>query len=83
MATIRVSLNEDVERLLEDLKQDYPALDYPEPFKLALSELHRRRILERSREQTFAPIEEVARRARARGEADRLSDEEMQRMVDE
>jgi hypothetical protein len=46
MATIRISLNEDIERILESLKSDYPALDYPELFKLGLSELYRKRELE-------------------------------------
>ena len=43
MATIRISLNDDIERILESLKSDYPALDYPELFKLGLSELYRKR----------------------------------------
>ena len=43
--TIRVSVNEDVERLLEALKRDYPALDYAEILKLGLSELYRKREL--------------------------------------
>lgn len=38
--TIRVSLNEDVERVLEQLKGQYPALDYAEILKLGLSELY-------------------------------------------
>lgn len=46
MATIRISLNEDIERILEALKSDYPALDYPELFKLGLSELYRKREME-------------------------------------
>ncbi len=36
-------MNEDVERLLEIMKQDYPALDYAEILKLGLSELYRKR----------------------------------------
>ena len=43
MTTIRISLNEDIERILESLKSDYPTLDYPELFKLGLSELYRKR----------------------------------------
>ena len=43
--TIRVSVNEDVERLLEALKREYPALDYAEILKLGLSELYRKREL--------------------------------------
>ena len=49
MATIRISLNEDVERILEALKGEYPALNYPELFKLGLSELYRKRELESRR----------------------------------
>ena len=44
--TIRVSVNEDVERLLDAMKQDYPALDHAEILKLGLSELYRKRELE-------------------------------------
>lgn len=44
--TIRVSVNDDVERLLEAMKRDYPALDYAEILKLGLSELYRKRELE-------------------------------------
>ncbi|CAN5811075.1 hypothetical protein BH24DEI2_BH24DEI2_11190 [soil metagenome] len=40
--TIRVSVNEDVERLLEAMKLEYPALDYAEILKLGLSELYRK-----------------------------------------
>ncbi len=41
MATmIRISVNENIETLLKDLKEDYPALDYSEIFKLGLSELY-------------------------------------------
>lgn len=46
MATIRISINEDIERILESLKGEYPALDYPELFKLGLSELYRKREFE-------------------------------------
>jgi hypothetical protein len=42
-STIRITINEDVERVLERLKGDYPTLDYPELFKLGLSELYRTR----------------------------------------
>jgi hypothetical protein len=43
MATsIQVKLNEDIEALLVDLKRDYPALDYSEILKLALSDYYRR-----------------------------------------
>lgn len=44
--TIRVSVNEDVERLLEALKCEYPALDHAEILKLGLSELYRKHELE-------------------------------------
>ncbi len=44
--TVRISLNDDVERLLDAMKQDYPALDYAEIFKLSLSETYRRHELE-------------------------------------
>ncbi len=44
--TIRVSINPDVERLLEAMKEDYPALNYAEILKLGLSELYRKRELE-------------------------------------
>lgn len=46
MASIRISINDDIERILESLKGDYPTLDYPELFKLGLSELYRKRELE-------------------------------------
>jgi hypothetical protein len=42
-STIRITINEDVERVLERLKGDYPTLDYPELFKLGLSELYHKR----------------------------------------
>jgi hypothetical protein len=42
-ASIRITINEDVERVLEVLKGDYPTLDYPELFKLGLSELYHKR----------------------------------------
>ena len=42
MVTIRISINKDIERILEALKSDYPTLDYPELFKLGLSELYRK-----------------------------------------
>lgn len=46
-STIRITLNSDVERVLEQLKGFYPTLDYPELFKLGLSELYRKEELER------------------------------------
>ena len=44
--TIRVSVNDDVERLLDAMKHEYPALDHAEILKLGLSELYRKRELE-------------------------------------
>ena len=41
--TIQVPVNEDVQRVLEAVKRDYPALDYAEILKLGLSELYRKR----------------------------------------
>ena len=43
--TIRVSINEDVERVLDVMKGDYPTLDHAEILKLGLSELYRQREL--------------------------------------
>ena len=43
MTTVRIGLNEDIERILKSLKRDYPTLDYAELFKLGLSELYRKR----------------------------------------
>jgi len=44
--TIRVSVNEDVERLLDAMKFQYPALDHAEILKLGLSELYWKHELE-------------------------------------
>lgn len=46
-SSIRITLNSDVERVLEQLKDFYPTLDYPELFKLGLSELYRKEEFER------------------------------------
>jgi hypothetical protein len=46
-SSIRITLNSDVERVLEQLKGFYPTLDYPELFKLGLSELYRKEEFER------------------------------------
>ncbi len=46
-SSIRITLNSDVERVLEKLKGFYPTLDYPELFKLGLSELYRKEEFER------------------------------------
>jgi hypothetical protein len=62
MATsIRITINEDVERVLETLKGEYPALDYPELFKLGLSELYYKRELEaRERWAKNLPILDIS-----------------------
>jgi hypothetical protein len=61
MASIRISINEDIERILESLKGDYPTLDYPELFKLGLAELYRKRELEaRQRWAESLPTLEVS-----------------------
>ena len=49
MTSIRISINDDIERILESLKGEYPTLDYPELFKLGLSELYHKRELEARR----------------------------------
>jgi len=49
--TIRISLTQEIEEMLEKLKKEFKGLDYPELFKLALSLLYRR-------------VEEKKRRAR-------------------
>ncbi|UCH26324.1 MAG: hypothetical protein JSV66_01355 [Trueperaceae bacterium] len=54
MSVIRLSVNKDVEALLEDLKRDFPALDYPEILKLALSDYHRRHMRARQEEERVA-----------------------------
>lgn len=59
MATIRISVSEDIERILESLKSEYPTLDYPELFKLGLSELYRKRELE-SRKTWAESLPELA-----------------------
>ncbi|MGL4609040.1 MAG: hypothetical protein ACRCYY_05055 [Trueperaceae bacterium] len=38
--TVRITINDDLGRVLETLKGDYPTLDYSELFKLGLSELY-------------------------------------------
>jgi hypothetical protein len=42
-ATVRITINEDLGRVLETLKGEYPTLDYTELFKLGLSELYHKR----------------------------------------
>lgn len=47
MATlVKISVNEEIARVLERLKREYPTLDAPELFKLGLSELDRKAELE-------------------------------------
>ena len=83
---VRISINEDIERVLESLKHDFPALDYPELFKLGLSELYTKR--ERERRKVWAdklPVMELddeqaqslaeAREELAKGEGETLSAE--------
>lgn len=50
MATlVKISINDDIARVLERLKGEYPTLDAPELFKLGLAELDRKRELETRR----------------------------------
>lgn len=47
MATlVKISVNEEIARVLERLKEAYPTLDYPELFKLGLAELDHKAELE-------------------------------------
>ena len=65
-STIRISVNSDVERVLEQLKGFYPTLDYPELFKLGLSELLRKEELERrERWSASLPLLELSESERA------------------
>jgi hypothetical protein len=57
-ASIRITINEDLERVLESLKGQYPTLDYPELFKLGLAELYHKRELE-ARERWAASLNEL------------------------
>jgi hypothetical protein len=41
--TVRITINDDLGRVLETLKGYYPTLDYTELFKLGLSELYNKR----------------------------------------
>ncbi len=40
---VRITINDDLGRVLEALKGEYPTLDYTELFKLGLSELYHKR----------------------------------------
>lgn len=70
---MKISVNEEIPRVLERLKREYPTLDYPELFKLGLAELDRKCALEaRRRWSERLPImqvseEEAASIAEARG----------------
>lgn len=64
--SIRITLNSDVERVLEQLKSFYPTLDYPELFKLGLSELYRKEEFERrERWSDTLPLLELSEAERA------------------
>ena len=64
--TIRITVNGDVERVLEQLKGFYPTLDYPELFKLGLSKLLRKEELERrERWSASLPLLELSESERA------------------
>lgn len=71
---VKISVNEEIARVLDRLKREYPTLDYPELFKLGLAELDRKRALEaRRRWSESLPImqvseEEAASIAEARAE---------------
>ena len=75
MATlVKISINDDVARVLERLKGEYPTLDAPELFKLGLAELDRKREVEARRRWTESlptlqiSAEEAASIAEARQE---------------
>lgn len=44
MKVVRLHVNADIERVLNELKAELPTLDYPEILKLALSELYQNRL---------------------------------------
>lgn len=85
MATIRISLNEDIERILESLKLEYPALDYPELFKLGLSELYRKNEREAESEHATWIAAEVGRGLQSLddGKSSRLSTAEISQTAEE
>lgn len=43
---VKISITDDIARVLDRLKREYPTLDAPELFKLGLAELDRKRELE-------------------------------------
>jgi hypothetical protein len=75
--SIHIIIDDDTERLLKSLKEDYPTLDAAELFKLGLFELSRKQELEqRKRWAESLPTlelsdEEQAELAEALAEADR------------
>lgn len=62
MATlVKISINDEIARVLERLKGEYPTLSAPELFKLGLAELDRKRELEaRKRWAESLPLLEVS-----------------------
>jgi hypothetical protein len=65
-ATVRITINEDLGRVLEALKGEYPTLDYTELFKLGLSELyHKRDQAARERWAEQLPPLELSKKAQA------------------
>lgn len=49
-ATIRLSLNEELRSVLDDIKQSYPLLEYPEIMRMALSSYYQKFQEQRRRE---------------------------------
>lgn len=79
MATlVKISINDDIARVLERLKSEYPTLDAPELFKLGLAELDRKRELDARRRWAESlptleiPEEEAKEIAEARKEKGRI-----------
>ena len=67
MATlVKISVNDDIAKVLERLKQRYPTLDSPELFKLGLAELDRK--AEQERRKAWAdslPVLELSEEEKA------------------
>ena len=67
MATlVKISVNDEIAKVLERLKQRYPTLDSPELFKLGLAELDRK--AEQERRKAWAeslPILELSEEEKA------------------
>jgi hypothetical protein len=73
-ATVRITINEDLGRVLESLKGEYPTLDYTELFKLGLSELyHKRELDSRKRWAESLPTLKLSKKEQA--ELDKALDE--------